>query len=166
MGVDSFNGLSGWTHVSQPGELEDVLEENYDGGFHIIYTPRTGKKEAHFEECAARVNACGRMVFAVDEVDTFMSPGYMPQGLYDVMNYGRHARIAFVGTARNTVQVARQFTSNLTEIDIFCMTEPRYLKYFADTCGETVAAEVPLLPQYSYIRWNGNGEWSVDNGWR
>jgi hypothetical protein len=105
MGVDSFNGLSGWTHVSQPGELEDVLEENYDGAFRVIYTPRTGKKEAHFEECAARVNACGRMVFAVDEVDTFMSPGFMPQGLYDVMNYGRHARIAFVGTARNTVQV-------------------------------------------------------------
>jgi hypothetical protein len=166
MGVASFDGLSGWQHCSQPGELEDILDENFDGGFKVIYTPRSGTKEAHFDAVCARVNACGRMVFAVDEVDTFMSPNYMPKGLYDVMNYGRHARMAFIGTARNTVQVARQFTSNLTEIDIFCMTEPRYLKYFADTCGESVTAEVPRLPTYSYIRWNTDGSYSIANGWR
>ena len=166
MGVDSFADLDGWTQCSQPGQLEDILEENFDGSFRVVYTPRNGTKEQHFEAVCTRVNACGRMVFGVDEVDTFMSPGFMPEGLYNVMNYGRHARIAFIGTARNTVQVARQFTSNLTEIDIFCMTEPRYLKYFADTCGETVASEVPRLPQYSFIRWNTDGSYSISTGWR
>ena len=61
--------------------------------------------------------------------------------------------------------VSRQYTSMLTEIDIFAMTEPRYLKYFEDTCGAVVSDQVPLLGEHEYIRWLSDGHCERKKGW-
>lgn len=166
MGVDSFDGLgAGWQKFSHPEDMEDWLGENAERDFRIIYTPTAGNKMLHFEAVNIIVKSYGHMVYAVDEIDLFMNAGAMPPEMYDLVNYSRHARVAMIGTARNTVQVARQYTSMLTEACIFCMTEPRYVKYFEDLCGREVSDQLPTLTDYAYVRWMGTGEHITSKGW-
>ena len=139
-----------------------------DGPMQVVYTPRGGDKREHFDYVCRIIKVCGHVVFAVDEIDTFMTANDLgDESFYDVTNYGRHLRVATVGTTRNTVAVSRQYTSMLTEICIFAMTEPRYLKYFEDTCGANVSDGVPLLGKHEYLRWTAEGgQCERRKGWR
>ena len=138
-----------------------------DGELRVIYTPNDGSKAEHFDIVCKIVKVCGHVVLAVDEIDLFMDANNLgEQAFYDVTNYGRHLRVAIIGTTRNTVAVSRQFTSMLTEIDVFSTTEPRYLKYFEDTCGASVSDQVPLLGKHEYVRWIADsGGCLREKGW-
>lgn len=156
--VDSFDKLPA-LRIATPGELKARMLESYrDDPMRVVYTPVAGDKQEHFDYVCRIIKACGHCVFAVDEIDTFMSasdPGC--ESFYDLCNYGRHARVAMIGTTRNTVAVSRQFTSMLTELDVFATTEPRYLRYIEDTCGAAVSDQVPLLGKHEYLRWIADG---------
>lgn len=168
--VDSFDKLTGFKRISRPGDLKaEMLATWPDQPLHIVYTPLDGDKLKHFELVCTVVKLVGEenrkrnienagIVLAVDEIDVFMTasdPG--PQSFQDLFNYGRHLRVGMIATTRNTVAVSRQYTSMLTEICIFAMTEPRYLKYFEETCGAVVSDQVPLLGKHEYLRWMADG---------
>jgi hypothetical protein len=157
--VQSFDRLKGFTRISTPAELKQMMRAAYpDGPLRVVYTPIEGDKLEHFELVCRILKVCGHCVFAVDEIDTFMSANYVGgPAFYELTNYGRHLKIAMIGSTRNTVAVSRQYTSMLTEICIFAMTEPRYLKYFEETCGSAVSDEVPLLGKHEYLRWMADG---------
>lgn len=144
-----------------------LLRSYPDSELRVLYTPRAGAKAEHFDLVCRMVKVCGHVVLAVDEIDLFMSANDLgEQSFYDVVNYGRHLRIAIIGTTRNTVAVSRQFTSMLTEIDVFATTEPRYLKYFEDTCGDVLSESVPLLGKHEYVRWMADGSMCLrKKGW-
>jgi hypothetical protein len=156
--VDSFDKLK-FERISRPGELKArMLAAFPDAPLQLVYTPLEGDKQEHFDLVCRIIKVCGSVVFAVDEIDTFMTANNVGGvAFYELTNYGRHLRVAMLGTTRNTVAVSRQYTSMLTEIDIFAMTEPRYLKYFADTCGAQVSDLVPLLGKHEYLRWMAEG---------
>jgi hypothetical protein len=167
-GVKSFEKL-GWQQVHSPEEFEQICyDANKAGnaGVRVVYTPLAGDRTKHFEAVSRIVMSYGAMVYAVDEVDSYMQPNFMPPEMYELVNYGRHRDVAMIATARNSAQVARQYTSMLTEICVFCMTEPIYLKYFQDTCGAETAAKIPTLAQYNYVRWMADGQNQVSKGWR
>ena len=165
--VQSFDRLKGFHRISRPGELKQLMLASYpDGPLKVIYTPLDGDKKEHFELVCRIIKVCRHVVFVVDEIDTFMSandPG--GPAFYELCNYGRHLKVAMLGTTRNTVAVSRQYTSMLTEICIFAMTEPRYLKYFEETCGAQVSNLVPLLGKHEYIRWSSDGHFERRKGW-
>jgi hypothetical protein len=166
--VDSFDDLSGFVRISRALDLKKLLIESFpDKPLHVIYTPLQGSREAHFELVCRMVKLCGHLVFAVDEIDLFMDANNLgSEAFYELTNYGRHLRIALIGTTRNTVSVSRQFTSMLTEIDVFVTTEPRYLKYFEDTCGAAVSDRIPLLGKHEYVRWLADtGTCTQQTGW-
>lgn len=164
-GVASFDRM-GWNRVSTPGALDDALYRAHGGQVRVLYTPLEGDRLKHFEAVNVLVYNYGSMVYGVDEIDTFMQPNYMPPEMYELVNYGRHHDVAMIGCARNCAQVARQYTSMLTEIDVFCMTEPIYLKYIEAACGGDAAAKIPSLGQYQFMRWvSGEGS-TVAKGWR
>lgn len=167
--VESFDKLTaaGFERISRPGELKQRMLAAYpDAPVRVIYTPLSGKKTEHFDYVCRIIQVCGHVVFAVDEIDTFMTANDLgPESFYELTNYGRHLKVAMLGTTRNTVAVSRQYTSMLTEIDIFAMTEPRYLKYFEDTCGAVVSDQVPLLGEHEYIRWLSDGHCERKKGW-
>jgi hypothetical protein len=168
-GVDSFDRLKHFAYITTPGELKKAIVASYpDGVLRVVYSPRSGSKLDHFDIVCKIIKVSGHCVFAVDEIDNFMSasdPG--PESFYELTNYGRHLRVAMVGTTRNTVAVSRQYTSMLTELCIFAMTEPRYLKYFEDTCGAMVSDQVPLLGKHEYVRWMADGgSCERRRGWR
>jgi hypothetical protein len=166
--VDSFDSLK-FERISRPGDLKQLMRTAYPGySLRVVYTPTSGDKKQHFDYVCRIIKVCGHCVFAVDEIDTFMSasdPGC--DSFYDLCNYGRHARVAMIGTTRNTVAVSRQYTSMLTELDVFATTEPRYLKYIEDTCGGMVSDQVTLLGKHEYIRWIADGgSCERKRGWR
>jgi hypothetical protein len=165
--VQSFDRLKGFERISRPGDLKALMLASHpDAPLRVIYTPLAGDKLQHFEIVCSIVKVCGHVVFAVDEIDTFMTANDLGgPAFYELCNYGRHLRVAMLGTTRNTVAVSRQYTSMLTEIDIFAMTEPRYLKYFEDTCGAAVSDQIPLLGKHEYIRWSADGHCERRKGW-
>jgi hypothetical protein len=135
-----------------------MIDAHPDQPLQVIYQPTTGDKWEHFDLVCRIISICGNVVLAVDEIDTFMTANDVgTDSFYDLTNYGRHRHVAMIGTTRNTVAVSRQYTSMLTEICIFSTTEPRYLKYFEDTCGAVVSDQVPLLGEHEYIRWIASG---------
>lgn len=147
----------GFVAIHQPGELRDHLAQNFDGSFRVLYTPKEGDGLKHFEAVNQMVKFCGRMVYAIDEVDKHQSPGFAPQGLYDLLNYGRHHEVALIGTARRSVNVAKDFTFNLSEICAFRFSEPVELRYFENKCGPEMATVIPSLSKYEYARWIEGG---------
>jgi hypothetical protein len=170
-GVSSFDelkGSGGFLEVSRPGDLKQlIIAAHPNGSIKVVYTPSSGSKEEHFDLVCRITKESGKLVLAVDEIDMFMSSNDLGEkSFYELVNYGRHLNVAIIGTTRNTVAVSRQFTSMLTEIDIFATTEPRYLKYFEDTCTSAVSDQIPLLGKHEYIRWMADGT-SVERkkGW-
>lgn len=143
----------GFQRVSQPSELRDLIAENFDGGFRVVYTPTQGDGLKHFESVNAIVRLAGRMVYAVDEVDKYQEPGWAPAELYELLNYGRHVQVAMIGTARRGAQTSKEYTYGLSEICAFSFSEPNDLKYFEGKCGLAVADVIPSLGKYEYIRW-------------
>lgn len=172
--VDSFDDLNGFTRISKPEHLKQLMRASWpEGNLRIIYTPLAGDKIEHFELVCRIIKAFGEnkdygasVTLAVDEIDSFMTANNLgTPAFYDLTNYGRHLKVALAGTTRNTVAVSRQFTSMLTEICIFAITEPRYLKYLEDTCGAHVSDMVPLLGTHQYIRWQADGTATTEKGW-
>lgn len=147
----------GFVQVHQPGDLRDILAENFDGSFRVLYTPKEGSGLDHFEAVNQHVKFCGRMVYAIDEVDKFQQPGYAPPALYDLCNYGRHHEVALIGTARRSVNVSKDWTFNLSEICAFAFSEPVELKYYEGKCGPEMSGVIPSLGKYEFARWIEGG---------
>jgi hypothetical protein len=156
----------GFLRVSQPSELRDLIAENFDGSFRVVYTPTQGDGLKHFESVNAIVRLAGRMVYAVDEVDKYQEPGWAPPELYELLNYGRHVQVAMIGTARRGAQTSKEYTYGLSEICAFSFSEPGDLKYFEGKCGVAVADVIPSLGKYEYIRWmQGSVAPEKGSGW-
>lgn len=143
--------------MSQPRELRDIIAKNFDGSFRVVYTPNQGDGLKHFEAVNQMVRLCGRMVYAVDEVDKFQEPGYAPPEFYELLNYGRHVEVAMIGTARRPAQVSKEYTYGLSEICSFAFTEPGDRKYFEGKCGAETEGMIPSLGKYEYVRWVQGG---------
>lgn len=166
--VASFDHLTSFSRLSQPGQLKKLMLDTWpDQPLRVVYTPLEGDKMIHFDYVCQAIKICGNLTFGVDEIDAFMTANDLgPKSFYELVNYGRHLKVAMIGTTRNTVAVSRQYTSMLTEICIFDTSEPRYLKYFEDTCGAQASGLIPLLGKHEYVRWLANGHCERRKGWR
>lgn len=155
----------GFLHVHQPDQLRDAIAATWGGDFRIMYSPTSGDGFAHFEAVNAIVKFAGDCVYAVDEVDKFQEPGYAPPQLYELLNYGRHAHVAMIGTARRPAQVSKEYTYGLSEICAFATTEPGDLDYLEKKIGWEASSKVPTLGKYEYLRWLQTGEAAIGKGW-
>lgn len=157
----------GFIEVHQPSELKAILAAaGRDGSFRVLYTPLKGKEVDHFIAVCKLAAQRKNLILAMDEVDKNQQPGFCPEGLYEIVNYGRHYQIATIGTSRRPAQVSKEYTYALSEICAFRVTEPGDLKYFESKCGSAAMEELPSLGKYAYLRWTDNGEFHVGKGWK
>jgi hypothetical protein len=162
--LGQYGQLPGYVTFHQPGPLKAYLRERLRApSLKILYQPREGDIAAHLESVTRIALATREVVYAVDEVDKFCSPSWLPPGLYDLVNYGRHSRVPVMCTSRRPAQVARELTSQCAEMRIFRMTEPLDVRYFAQLIGDATAAQLPQLGEYQYLRWTDDGKAEV---WR
>jgi len=154
--------IQGAVLVSQPGEMKQYLRKNRGRRFRLLYQPRSGNLDQHFEACCQIVKSVGWMIFGIDELDKLcgdrFGSGRMPTGYYELVNYGRHHRVSMLATARIPIQVPRGFTSECGTMRLFRMHEPRYVKYFEEFIGSENAARLPSLDKYQYLLWSDGAE--------
>jgi hypothetical protein len=148
--------------ISQPGQLKTYLRRYNRTRFRILYQPRTGNLDEHFESVCRIVMAFGWMIFGIDELDKLcgnrFAPTSMPPGLYELVNYGRHHRVSMLATARTPIQVPRGFTSESCQMRLFRMHENRYVKYFEEFIGTANADRLPKLEKFRFLLWRDGDE--------
>ncbi|HVW78781.1 MAG TPA: AAA family ATPase [Alloacidobacterium sp.] len=174
-GVVFFDALSSheaalqdFTIVAQPGDAKRYLTVNQGRRFRLLYQPRMGDLDAHFQACCELVRILGWCIFAIDELDKMCGDRWgthrMCDGLYDLVNYGRHRRVSMLATARTPVQVPRGFTSEVRQMRLFRMQENRYVKYFEEYIGYENAGRLRGLLPYQYLKWTGEGRAELCGG--
>jgi hypothetical protein len=150
----------GYVVISDPAQLVEYLRPNRGRRFRVLFTPRKGDLMETFRAVCKIVIAFGWMVFAVDEVDKFcsnkFSPSMMPPELYDLVNYGRHHRLAMLATARRPSTVAPGYRDE-SEFWIFRLKSDVADKLEGDVGRDTVE-QVVNLPKYFYLRCQPDGE--------
>jgi hypothetical protein len=162
--------LKGYKVISEPGPLRDYLVLNRGRRFRVLYQPRAGDLDAHFEAVCTIVRAVGWLIFAVDELDKLCGPRFgdsrMTPAFYHLVNYGRHERVSMIATARRPTSVARGYTSECLKMFLFRITEKADLKYFEDYIGAENAARLPSLEPYQFLAWAEVGEATLCGGRR
>lgn len=164
------SALPGYKVFCQPGPLKDYLRLNRERRFQVLYQPRSGDMDQHFQNVCVIVRAIGNMIFGIDELDMLCGPrwgsSWMVPGLYHLTNYGRHSRVSMLATARRPMSVPRGYTSQCLEMRLFGMTERADLKYFEDYIGAADAARLATLEKYQYLHWTGDGPAVLKGGKR
>jgi hypothetical protein len=154
--------LPGYRVFSQPGEISDYLRVQAGRRFRVLYQPRSGKINEHFQAACLIARAFGSLVFAIDELDMMCGAQWgdtrMCPELYALVNYGRHNKVAMLATARYPQSVPRGFTSQCGEMRLFAMTEPKHLRYFEEYIGAETAERVSRLEKYQYLQWRDGAE--------
>ena len=152
----------GYYVVTEPGQLREYLVLNRGRRFRVLYQPRAGSLDSHFQAVCLIVRAVGWLIFAIDELDKLCGPRWgdsrMPPELYHLVNYGRHERVSLIATARRPTSVARGFTSECLQMLLFRVTEKNDLDYFEDYIGRENAARLPGLSPYCFLAWSETGE--------
>jgi hypothetical protein len=160
-GVLFFDALSkhgqvftGYVVISEPGRLEEYLRVNRGRRFHVMYQPTAGDLDGHFKAVCKIVLAFGWMIFAIDEIDRLCGPRFgstwMPDELYQLVNYGRHHRVSMIATARRPQGTAASFKAE-SELRIFRLKDGAALDFFKGEIGDENIARVRALDKYEYL---------------
>lgn len=141
--VDSFPSLL--AALENPAPL---LRVNY------IWDGRMGR-EKDFEFVCQAVYEKGDCVFAVDEVDLFTSPNFLPRHLDRIVSLGRHRNIRFFCATRRPKEIPPLIRAQAGTIISFRQTEPLDLEWCQQVMGEE-AGRLPTLGQYKPVVWSDN----------
>ena len=161
--------LKGFRVFSQPGPLKEYFRANAGKRLRVVYVPLDEFPEQHMVAVATLVRAFGRMIFCVDEVDTFCGQEWgvkgMPAELYNLAHYGRHYQVSMLCTARDPASLSIRFRSQCEFMRLFRTDEERYVKYFEARIGKANAAKLPTLQKtYFLLRQSGEQEATVCGG--
>lgn len=167
-GVLFFDALSkhagvfrGYVIIDEPGKLLAYLRLNRGRRFRVLYQPRHGNLDEHFRHVCRIVRAVGWMIFGIDELDKFCGARWgearMPPELYDLVHYGRHARVSMIATARRPQGVARGYVEE-SELRIFHVKGDAVLDYFQDEIGREWIDKIRALPPYYYYHFPPDGD--------
>lgn len=116
----------------------------------------------NYEEFWKFAATCRRWVIVFDEIDKCCSSSWLPEGLYDICQFGRHLQVDLIGGARRPANVHRDVTSQSDEIIVHKIREPRDLKYIHDFCGEFAARRAPTLAVGEFIRFPVDDSWDIN----
>jgi hypothetical protein len=161
--------LEGYKVLSQPGDLEEYLRVNQGRRFHVLYQPRKGKLDHHFQSVCLCVRLFGAMILAIDELDKLCGPRWgdtrMCPELDHLVNYGRHEKVSMIATARRPTGVARGYTAE-AELRLFKIKEQGYIDYFADLVGKEDAARLRTLEKFQFLHCKDDSEAELCGGRR
>lgn len=158
----------------QPGALREFLRSRLGSPFRVLYQPSVAPPlsleepapglDRHFAAVTQIVIACGRLIYAIDEIDRFTSAGYAPPGLDYLINQGRHVQVSMVCSSRRPAQIPRELTSQAHLFYVFKNTEPGDLDYLKPYLGKEAIDRLPGLGDYEFVRWEESEGISIGGG--
>lgn len=141
--------------ITDPETLETYLRVNRGRRFRIVYQPRSGDLTTHFRQFCHIAAVFGWMIVALDEVNKFCGARWgdmrMPPELTYLVDYGRHARVSMLVTARRPQSVAAAIKAECSW-RIFRMKDGKALDAISDEVGEEHVSRIRQLPKYYYLR--------------
>lgn len=146
--------LPGYVVICHAHTLVDYLKVNRGRRFNVLYQPREGDLDEHFRQVCIIVRAFGWMILGVDEIDKLcgqrFGPNWMPSGLYELVNYGRHCRVSLIATARRPQGVAAGFKAEAV-LRVFRLKDGKAIEAITEEIGEENVDKVRTLPKFFYL---------------
>jgi len=143
--------------VHQPEDLRKLAMTQR----RLRYVPLGGDRVLHFRSFCALARGFGNVVLGADELNEFCDPvwgrSWMPPELNGIVQYGRHWRIAMIGSARELPSVSKAYRQSCEHFRMFNLTDPDYLREVGKVVGRDVAAKLPSLPKFKYLLWRKGG---------
>ena len=103
-----------------------------------------------FQNVCSYIMIIKNVLFVIEETDEICNPHFIPEGLSQIIRFGRHWNISLISISKRPASVHRLVTSQANIIYCFKFTEPSdldYLKTYARIDKETLSN----LKQYEYI---------------
>jgi hypothetical protein len=171
-------GDLGYPIVHQPAELKAAFAAaGKKGAIHVCYQPLSGDIVEHWEHVGWLCIYAQNLILVCDEVDRICSANAPKDArspywkrtsrtaaLEHIVQYGRHARIAFVGIARAPQDVWRRLTGQCGRMIVFRMVEPLELDAVRGRLGSAATDELPHLGKYEYLDWTEDGNVYLGGG--
>jgi hypothetical protein len=142
----------------------------------VVYQPRNGDLVEHWEHFCWLCIKAENLIIVADEVDQICSANSSKNaasvywkkfqrtaGLEQIVQFGRHSHIAFVGIARAPQDVWRRLTGQSQRMLVFRMNERLELEALASRLGSDTN-RLPNLGQYEFLDWNDGGEVKISGG--
>jgi len=115
-----------------------------------IIRPPFGLKNKLFEHACIHTWKQGNMVFAIEEIDQYCNPRYIPPFLDSLIQLGRNRNISIIATSRRVAEVHSTIVANCDHHFIFKAFLPRDLEYYQKYVGKLVWQALKL-PPYHFI---------------
>lgn len=163
--------------VSQPGALRKILAgAGKKGVIHVVYQPKGGDLVEHWEHVAWMCIAAANLILMCDEVDSICSSGSAKDSNSDywkkfkrkpaldhIVNFGRHAPVAFLGISRAPQDVWRRLRGQSERMLVFSMDDDLEMDALRSRLGRQVE-QLPGLGKYQYLDWRDDGSVSIEGG--
>lgn len=99
-----------------------------------------------FEETLKVARAAGRLLIAVEEIQEFIRPGFLPPAVRQLALLGRHDPSAFIFTSQRPAEVHKTLLSQAHVKIIGTMAEPNDIFYLGKFVGRDHAEALADLP--------------------
>ncbi len=112
----------------------------------------TADREIDFERVCRAVYCCHRLTFAIEEVDQFCSPSFLPKHLDMIVSLGRHRDLSVWVASRRPKEIHPLIRSQANTVISFAQTEPADLEWSAQVMGSMVE-KLPRLKKFRSVTW-------------
>jgi hypothetical protein len=170
-------GDLGFPIVTQPGQLRNVLAlAGKDRPVHVVYQPRGADIVEHWEHVAWLCLKAGHIILLADEVDMVCSAGssknaesaywkkfQRPPALDQIVNFGRHSRVALVAISRAPQDVWRRLRGQAHRMLVFTMDDNLEIDALRSRLGAH-SERLPGLERFDYLDWTDGGDVVISGG--
>lgn len=109
-------------------------------------------REVDFERVCEAVYCSHGMTFAVEEVDQFSAPTYLPRHLDMLVSLGRHRDLSVWVASRRPKEIHALIRSQANRVVSFSQTEPADLEWSRQVVGD-LAGRLPSLKKFEHVTW-------------
>jgi len=122
-----------------------------------IIKPPYRLKHAYFIKTLNYAWKKGNIIVAIEEIDQYCSPRFLPEELDSIVNLGRNRGISYIATTRRIADVHKDVIANCEHHFIFKAFLPRDLEEYQKYVGKVVW-KAKDLPSYHFIYYRVGGE--------
>ena len=135
-------------------ELCKLLIEN-PPIFRVAYSwDGVAEHETDFDRACHAVFACRGLTFAVEEVEMFTSPSFIPKSLRKIVSLGRHRELSLWIATRRPKEVHPLIRSQANRVVSFSQSEPADLEWCRQVMGDMTDGLPQLDPnKHQSVTW-------------
>jgi AAA+ ATPase superfamily predicted ATPase len=140
-------------------DLLEYLSTNHRKAFRIVFDPEdpdqkiileTGETLTIFElTCKVIYEALSDVAFGVEEIASYVYPGYAPPYLRKIVRFGRHSSISIYATTQRPPEIPPVIRAQITKFISFRQHEPRDIEWIRQIIGDE-ASKLKNLKRFTW----------------